>query len=347
MIGKCVRVGLLVTTLLGSLQVAATPRVWTFSFVPFGFVDGYFIYDDVTNTVSNWNVRVEGNWAGHIFPPFTYLPGNSSVSASRLLSGGHAVILLSEFVITTLDAEALPPHFVPVTATRALSIYTVTPLDGSSSTVSLDPALSHEDYSVDETAGRPRSISTSMGTPSLTLTPMPPPVVIAQVEEFYHPALGHYFISADAVEKQALDAGGWMRTGESFKAYATGSSTGGSVNPVCRFYSPPLNLYNDVEYWEGSDSHFFSADASECMTVADLWWYAWLMEGPNVFQIDLPDKTSGACPAGTIPVYRLVNHLAESNHRYTTSTAIRAQMLAAGYLAEGYGPDGVVMCAVQ
>ncbi|HZP87915.1 MAG TPA: hypothetical protein VFB54_13955 [Burkholderiales bacterium] len=31
----------------------------------------------------------------------------------------------------------------------------------------------------------------------------------------------------------------------------------------------------------------------------------------------------------------------------TTSATIRAQMVAAGYLAEGYGTDGVVMCAVQ
>jgi hypothetical protein len=37
----------------------------------------------------------------------------------------------------------------------------------------------------------------------------------------------------------------------------------------------------------------------------------------------------------------------DSNHRYTTSAAIKADMLAAGYIAEGYGPDGVVMCAVQ
>ena len=64
-------------------------------------------------------------------------------------------------------------------------------------------------------------------------------------------------------------------------------------------------------------------------------------------QINLPAKTSGPCPAGTIPVYRLWNQQADSSHRYTTSTAIRAQMLATGYLAEGHGLDGVVMCAVQ
>jgi hypothetical protein len=43
----------------------------------------------------------------------------------------------------------------------------------------------------------------------------------------------------------------------------------------------------------------------------------------------------------------MVDQRGDSNHRYTTSTAARADMLAAGYVAEGYGSDGVVMCAVQ
>jgi plasmid maintenance system antidote protein VapI len=50
---------------------------------------------------------------------------------------------------------------------------------------------------------------------------------------------------------------------------------------------------------------------------------------------------------GTIPLYRLWNQRADAGHRYTISAAIKAQMLAADYLAEGYGPDGVAMCAVQ
>ena len=63
-----------------------------------------------------------------------------------------------------------------------------------------------------------------------------------QVDEFYHPGLRHYFITAEAAEKQLLDTGvhpGWERTGESFKAYATGSSANGSINPVCRYYGDP------------------------------------------------------------------------------------------------------------
>jgi hypothetical protein len=73
----------------------------------------------------------------------------------------------------------------------------------------------------------------------------------------------------------------------------------------------------------------------------------WLFENDNVFQINLPDKTTGACPSGTLPVYRLWNQRRDSNHRYATSVAIKDEMLAAGYVSEGYGADGAAMCAVQ
>ena len=71
------------------------------------------------------------------------------------------------------------------------------------------------------------------------------------------------------------------------------------------------------------------------------------LESDNVFQTNLPDKATGACPSGTVPVYRLWNRRRDSNHRYTTSAAIKEQMLAIGYFAEGYGVDRVAMCALQ
>jgi len=186
---------------------------------------------------------------------------------------------------------------------------------------------------------------------SLVVTSPPPPAAIVQVDEFYNPALGHYFITASAAEKQDLDTGvhpGWVRTGEWFKAFAPGSSANGSINPVCRYYGNPLR---------GLDSHFYSADAGECAKLFrqnPIYWPSeidevfqtdWVYESDNVFQINLPDTETGGCPSETVPVYRLWNQRADSNHRYTTSTAIKTEMLAAGYLAEGYGTDGVVMCA--
>ena len=70
-----------------------------------------------------------------------------------------------------------------------------------------------------------------------------------------------------------------------------------------------------------------------------------IYESPNAFYIGLPDMGTGACAAGTVPVYRLWNNRSDSNHRYTIDTRVKVEMIAKGYLAEGYGPDAVVMCA--
>jgi hypothetical protein len=56
---------------------------------------------------------------------------------------------------------------------------------------------------------------------------------------------------------------------------------------------------------------------------------------------------TGACLSGTIPVYRVWDKRFDTNHRYMTSAALRAQMLSLGWVAEGYGPDAVIMCAQQ
>jgi hypothetical protein len=34
-----------------------------------------------------------------------------------------------------------------------------------------------------------------------------------------------------------------------------------------------------------------------------------------------------------------------AEHRYTADLAVKAAMLARGYVAEGYGPDATIMCA--
>ena len=163
----------------------------------------------------------------------------------------------------------------------------------------------------------------------------------ATVVEYYHPALDHYFMTSLQTEIDALDSGlffGWSRTGWTFLAFADSASGGPGVNPVCRFYIQPP-----------SDSHFFSAAANECAAVlakisTDPNYRSFVYETPSAFYIAIPDTTTGVCPAGTIPVYRLWNQRADSNHRYTTDPATKALMLAKGYVPEGYGPDAVVMC---
>ena len=165
----------------------------------------------------------------------------------------------------------------------------------------------------------------------VTLAPSVAPLVV----EYYHAAYDHYFITAAPDEQAGLDAGvfaGWARTGLSFRALPPGAA---GSNPVCRMYLPPGY----------GDSHFYSASPDECaITAAN--HPAFQVESPNVFSIALPAIPSGACAPGLVPVYRVWNQRpADTNHRYTTSRAVRDQMVALGYVAEGNGPDIVTMCA--
>ena len=132
-----------------------------------------------------------------------------------------------------------------------------------------------------------------------------------------------------------LDAGvtikGWTRTGRTFKAY---SSPQAGSSEICRFYIPPAK----------GDSHFYGRGSAECdATGASN--PTFVNEDPQFFHVMLP--AGGDCPAGTIPVYRVFSNRADANHRYMTDPAVRDQMVAKGWLAEGNGPDLVVMCAPQ
>ncbi len=154
------------------------------------------------------------------------------------------------------------------------------------------------------------------------------------VIEYYNAGLDHYFVSALAADIAALDSGalkGWARTGRSFGAYLEPAA---GASPVCRFYLPPAN----------GDSHFYSASPAECAEVKAK-FPTFVYEAADVMYVGLPDTTSGACPEGTQKVYRLWNNRADSNHRYTTDLEVKAQMVARGYVAEGYGPDATIMCA--
>lgn len=154
--------------------------------------------------------------------------------------------------------------------------------------------------------------------------------------EFYHGVFDHYFIAASAQDIIDLDTNvhpGWYRTGYQFRVW-DGPGTG--LNPVCRYYIPPGY----------GDSHFFSASPEECAVALVL--FPWLVkESDAAFYIALPDQSTGACASTEVPVYRLWNTRADSNHRYTTSTVVKADMIAKGYVAEGYGPNQVAMCAPQ
>jgi hypothetical protein len=307
--------------------------VWHLSGVQFddgAIATGYFMHDDTSGPIPSWNIRVSGG-AGS-FIPHTYVRGNSE--PARKQPG----TLEPYFYLYAVDVDALGPRC----CSRSLWIQPRGPFDGESATLTIDLSFSGEYF--EDRDNHPRE-SRKIAAGSLVRSNLPPteampPITYVQVDEFYHSGLDHYFITADPMEKANLDTGrhpGWVRTGESFKAYATGSPGWGSINPVCRFYS-------DAE--RGFNSHFYSATTRECWEVSRRASDWWRLESDNVFQIEVPD-TAGACPVFTIPVYRLWNRRIDSNHRYTTSVAVRQQMVALGYIPEGYGPNGVAMCAAQ
>ena len=154
--------------------------------------------------------------------------------------------------------------------------------------------------------------------------------------EFYNAALNHYFLSTNPAEIDNLDSGrtiGWVRTGLRFLVYSVPAA---GTSPVCRFYRAPAF----------GDSHFYSASPAECAQTAAQHPVDWIYESPSVFYVQLPNTTTGVCPAGTVAVYRFFN-TATTNHRYTTEQVIRDEMNASfSWTAEGYGPGPYfpIMC---
>ena len=89
-----------------------------------------------------------------------------------------------------------------------------------------------------------------------------------------------------------------------------------------------------------------SASTAECAIVAAK-FPQFSLETKDAMAVGLPDPATGACAAATpVPVYRMWDNRPDTNHRYTTDRNIRAAMVAKGWIAEGYGPDPVAMCAV-
>jgi len=159
------------------------------------------------------------------------------------------------------------------------------------------------------------------------------PVINAAAVEYFHTAFGHYFVTVSPDEIAKLDSGvfaGWARTGQSFKVHPLGTS---GTAGVCRFFTTAF---------APKSSHFYTPSASECATVKanPKWTYEALVFGFT------PPSAAGACPASTQALYRLYNNgkSGAPNHRYTTSTTIRAQMLAQGWIPEGSGSLGVIGC---
>jgi hypothetical protein len=168
----------------------------------------------------------------------------------------------------------------------------------------------------------------------------------APLIEYYNARLDHYFITQIETEIAALDTGflaGWQRTGQSFLAWRArtpqapaGGYTAGHGVDVCRLCGLPA---------AGLDTHFYSDDSLECGATVRRYPGHWVWEDRLAFSLPLINRATGKCPPNTIPVYRVWNGRADSNHRYTTDIATRQAMIEKGYVPEGYGPMHVAMCA--
>jgi hypothetical protein len=155
---------------------------------------------------------------------------------------------------------------------------------------------------------------------------------VVEAVEYYHAGFDHYFMTAFPAEQAVLDTGtiaGWVRTGRSF------SVNDASGTAVFRFFSTTF---------DPKSSHFYTSNASEGngLKANPNWQY----EG-NAFYVGVPSAT-GACSTGS-KVYRLYNNGqgGAPNHRYTTDTTVRSQMLARGWIPEGQGAEGVAFCTAQ
>ena len=177
------------------------------------------------------------------------------------------------------------------------------------------------------------SYSISVETGPCPMSKICPGSTVEQVLEFYNPVLDHYFITWAGEEVLKLADGtsikGWSTTGYSFLTYPTEQD---GTTPVCRFYIPPAM----------GDSHFFGRGTAECDATAQK-NPSFVLEDPAFMHMLFPNL--GVCPANSTPIYRVFNNRPDANHRYLTDKAERDKMVAKGWIAEGDGPDRVVMCA--
>jgi hypothetical protein len=167
----------------------------------------------------------------------------------------------------------------------------------------------------------------------------------SRVVEFYAPDLNHYFISAGAAEIDQLDAGAqgaWLRTGQSFEAWATQQDAPAGAHAVCRFYAMGPNSH----FYTGNDSECAGLKAIEQSQRADAAahgqpFLGWGYEGIAFWAL-VP--SGGQCAAGTQPVWRSFNNRVsqdDANHRFTVDPQMRAAMNTEWY------DEGAAFCSPQ
>jgi hypothetical protein len=162
------------------------------------------------------------------------------------------------------------------------------------------------------------------------------PATVTAVE-FYCAHTDRYLMSVAAGEIAMLGSArfpGWVRTGQSFAIFAATVPPDATHPATCRACARPAAMAESrVRASPGACDAVFGQFPNELLGAA------------GAFVMALPNAADGSCAAGTVPVYRLYDNRPDGNYRYTESMPIRDQMLAAGWISQGLGALGVVMCA--
>ena len=144
----------------------------------------------------------------------------------------------------------------------------------------------------------------------------------------------HVFLTANAAEIEALDAGripGWTRSGLELWVH---DAPGNGLVPVCRFFSA---------HYAPRSLHFLTAFASECEALKSS--PVWVDEG-IAFYAALPTSPPGlnaACAEGQVPIQRWYNdgHGGIPRHAFTPNREFGNANRLGGYGQIGWISEGL------
>jgi photosystem II stability/assembly factor-like uncharacterized protein len=273
------------------------------------------------------------------------IPNPENVIGGAWIADGSTFLLTTERLLRDFGRETVAMHPVP-----GATAFAVDPSDSRKMYIagsagvsrSTDGGQSWRSFSLGLPAGlairalavTPEGLFAATGTgiwscAGLACEGSPRPAV-SVMHELFNAGTKHYFMTENLAEYSALLAGndGWQATGESFQVLK--EFVAGSVW-LRRYYGTP---------GYGPNSHFFATDpgADIAPINRDRGWIEERSDDVYVFAAQVAESSDARCAEGTKAVLRLYNNRAsagDSNHRYTTSPAIYAQMIGQGWAGEG------------
>lgn len=189
----------------------------------------------------------------------------------------------------------------------------------------------------------PLSLSCSVSSNSLAMEVLPAGKNVGvTLTEYYFGALDYYFLTGRAGDKAVLDTRPeWTRTGNEIKLYAAANT---DTLPLERHF------FSNVARAGSRGSHFFTASPTDQVLLAEVnptnlpQDAKPFLEGVEGYAV--PRDATGACPAGTTPVYRAFKgpprYVDDGNHRLSTNLAQHQDMVN----RLGWIDEGIVFCGL-